>query len=154
MNTERKTYEKLVNTADSAARKEPSSYLELLQVARQVAENSYSPYSKFQVGAALLGNDGRVYTGCNVEQSTYGGGICAERVAVAKAVSEGCRKFKTIAVVCLRSPGSYPCGLCRQFLTEFGIDVEVVVDGPDGTYEVISLKELLPRHFGPNDLKE
>src|SRR5438876_80819 len=102
MNTERKTYQKLVNAAQAAAQKAPASYAELLTAARAATERAYAPYSDFQVGAALLSEDGRVFTGCNVEVCTYDGGICAERVAFVKAISEGASRFKAIAVVCRR----------------------------------------------------
>jgi cytidine deaminase len=127
-------------------------YQKLLDTAKQAAENSYSPYSRFPVGAALLSEDGRVFTGCNVENASYSAGVCAERTAVLKAVSEGCRRFKAIAVACLKNADGWPCGICRQFMSEFGVDLEVVVEGSSGKVQVMKLSELLPRHFGPDSL--
>jgi cytidine deaminase len=124
----------------------------LLQAAIDVAEQSYSPYSKFPVGAALLGADGRVFTGCNVECSTWDGTCCAERAALVKAVSEGCRQFRAVAVVCKRAKNCWPCGICRQFLAEFGLDLDVIVQSDNGSPKVISLSELLPHAFGPKSL--
>jgi cytidine deaminase len=155
MNTERKTYQKLVNTAQAAAEKKTTtSYAELLRIARSASEKAYAPYSDFQVGAALLAEDGRIFTGCNVEVCTFDGGICAERVAFVKAISEGVSKFKAVAVVCRRSNGSWPCGLCRQFMLEFGVDLDVAVEGPDGQVQTLKLGELMPHHFGPDALKK
>lgn len=119
----------------------------LINAARQALLNSYSPYSKFRVGAALLAADGQVFTGCNVENAAYGPSICAERTAIVKAVSEGVRSFKAIAVVCESAPGSWPCGVCRQVISEFGTDTKIIVDQPDGTMEVATIAEILPHMF-------
>lgn len=96
----------------------PTDY-ELMQAAEAACENAYAPYSGFKVGAALLTGDGRIYTGCNVENSSYGAAICAERTAAVKAVSEGCVRFSAIAVTNSKGGLTYPCGICRQFLSEF-----------------------------------
>lgn len=120
----------------------------LMQAARSARENAYCPYSQFAVGAALLTEDGTVYTGCNVENAAYGECICAERTAVVKAISEGHRRFTAIAV-CGAPKGSAPdvpcppCGACRQVLTEFG-DAAMQVILTDGIH---SLGELLPGSF-------
>lgn len=128
------------------------TYKKLLQAAVKAAEQSYSPYSKFPVGAALLAKDGRVFTGCNIECSTWDGTTCAERTALVKAVSEGAREFVAVAVVCKKLKDCWPCGICRQFLAEFGLNLEVIVEGADGTPTVMTLSELLPQAFGPHSL--
>ena len=110
---------------------------------------SYCPYSDFPVGAALLSKTGQLFLGCNVENASYGGTICAERTAVVKAVSEGFREFDTVAVVCQKNKDAWPCGFCRQFLSEFGADLRIIVEGSSGTVEVMSMSDLLPRMFGP-----
>lgn len=119
---------------------------QLIQLARGARRRAYAPYSHFQVGAALLCASGRVYTGCNVENISYGLTICAERVALFKAVSEGEREFQSIAVVTANA--SSPCGACRQVLSEFAPELEVIISRDDSeSYEVLSLRELLPRCF-------
>ena len=125
---------------------------ELIAIAQKARENAYTPYSGYRVGAALLGEDGIVYSGCNVENSAYGNTLCAERTALVKAVSEGCRRFLRIAIV---SSGSapYPCGACRQSLYEFAPDLEVIVAW-DGHVEKTTLRELLPHGFGPESLEK
>src|SRR5579862_7514547 len=94
-------------------------YAELLDTARKMYQNSYAPYSKYRVGSALLARDGRIYGGCNVEICSYEGSICAERSALTKAISEGCREFDAIAVVAEQNKEVWPCGICRQYLAEF-----------------------------------
>ncbi len=118
---------------------------ELIIEAAQVREYAYAPYSKYKVGAALLGVSGRVYTGCNVENGVYPLGICAERAAVAKAVSEGERQFEAIAVV--TEDGGTPCGACRQVLSEFGLDIRVIVASTAGNIRIFTVRELLPEAF-------
>jgi cytidine deaminase len=119
---------------------------ELIRLAREAREQAYAPYSHFAVGAALLGASGRVYTGCNVENVSYGLTVCAERVAVFKAVSEGEREFEAIAVV--TSSGVTPCGACRQVLSEFGPGMEVIAAWTDSdACEVYPLRKLLPHSF-------
>ncbi len=120
---------------------------ELLAEARVVARRAYAPYSQFTVGAALLGEDGRVYTGCNVENSSYGLTVCAERNALFHAVAEGCRTFRGLALVAPRAV--VPCGACLQVLAEFcGKDFPIVMGALDGD-EVrhVTLGELLPSAF-------
>lgn len=125
---------------------------QLLATARVALENSYAPYSKYRVGAALLAKDGRVFSGCNMEVCTWEGSICAERVALAGAVAAGCREFEAIAIVCERTPEIWPCGICRQCLAEFGIDWHVVVPQPDGKPKKLRLAELLPYYFPVSEL--
>jgi cytidine deaminase len=128
------------------------TYRQLLETAKQAAKNTYSPYSKYPVGAALLGADGRIFSGCNVENASYGGTICAERTAVVKAVSEGCTAFSAIAIICEKANNCWPCGFCRQFISEFGIDIDVIVEAEDGSINTLKLGELLPHNFGAKDL--
>lgn len=123
----------------------------LLRAAREATAHAYIPYSNYPVGAALLAANGTLYTGCNIENAAYPATICAERVALVKAVSEGVRDFSTIAVV-TRDGGS-PCGLCRQMLYEFAPNLRVIFADMDG--KVVfdgSLSELLPHGFGPEHL--
>ena len=122
----------------------------LIQAAVAARKQSYSPYSKYAVGAALLADNGRFYTGCNVENSSYGLTICAERTAVVKMVSDGVRKIEAI-VVCTENAGS-PCGACRQVLAEFAGDVPVWLVDANGNGRETTLYTLLPDHFGPEHL--
>lgn len=126
---------------------------QLVEAAIEASRQAYVPYSQFPVGAALLTRDGRIIAGCNVENAAYPSSICAERTALVKAVSEGERDFRAIAVV-TRSGGS-PCGSCRQMLFEFSPGMRVLVATLKGEicYEV-ALNELLPRGFGPAELDE
>ncbi len=130
-----------------------SSYRKLLDAAIKASEMSYCPYSDFPVGAALLTAEGKVFTGCNVENASFGGTICAERTAIIKAVSEGYKSFKAIAIHCKKLSGKWPCGMCRQFICEFGLNIDVVILNTDGALEWRSLEELLPGHFGPESLQ-
>ncbi|MDQ6663473.1 MAG: cytidine deaminase [Acidobacteriota bacterium] len=120
---------------------------ELIQAAIDAREHSHAPFSKFRVGAALLDEDGRVFTGCNIENATYGLTICAERVAVFKAMSEGARRFTRVAVAADTDALTPPCGACRQILWEFCGDVEVVLANLHGGTETLRLKQLFPRPF-------
>ena len=124
----------------------------LLDRAREVRRNAYVPYSHFPVGAALLAADGRVFTGCNVENASYGLTNCAERVAIGKAVSEGAKEFTAVAVVGPEDDvATAPCGACRQVLYEFGPDMALVM--PDGGgVRVTSLREMLPGAFDESRL--
>lgn len=124
-------------------------------VARAVAARAraYAPYSNYHVGAALLAESGRVYDGVNVENAVYPAGICAERTALVKAVSEGERKFKAIAIA--TKDGGSPCGVCRQMLSEFGLDLIVLIADGDGEIALeATLRDLLPRAFGPHNLQD
>jgi cytidine deaminase len=117
----------------------------LIEIAKNTRENAYAPYSGYRVGAALLTLDGTVYGGCNVENAAYGMSICAERTAVVKAISEGVREFEAIAVV-TENAGT-PCGACRQFLSEFGSDIMVILADTSGNYTLATVGELLPHAF-------
>ena len=124
---------------------------ELIQAAKEARQWAYAPYSNYPVGAALLTVSGRVYDGVNVENAAYPAGICAERVAVFKAISEGEHQFEAIAVV--SSKGGSPCGSCRQVLSEFGNNTLVLIADEDGNLvKETSLADLLPNAFGPQDL--
>jgi cytidine deaminase len=119
----------------------------LLEAALAARANAFAPFSKFQVGAAVEDVDGRIHTGCNVENATYGLTICAERVAIFKAISEGARKFRAIAVAADTETLTPPCGACRQILWEFCGDVEIALVNPRGRTETHRLKDLFPRPF-------
>ncbi len=120
----------------------------LLCAAMKAREFSYSPYSRFRVGAALLSEDGRIFTGCNIENSAYSPSLCAERCAVAKAVSEGVRNFVAIAVVGPEDSKTTPCGVCRQVLYEFCDESLIVLcGGTDTHYTECTLGDLLPKAF-------
>lgn len=119
-------------------------YHELLQAAKKVRENSYSPFSKFKVGAALLSRDGKIYVGTNVENVSFSAGICAERAALSAAIADGKRKFTAIAIYADKP--ATPCGICRQVLMEFG-DIWVIT-ASDGTEpRSFTLSKLLPEAF-------
>lgn len=118
---------------------------ELLKYAKEARLNAYAPYSGFKVGAAVLSESGRIFKGCNVENVTYGATICAERSAVSNAVVSGETKFKAIAITA-GDDEIFPCGICRQVLSEFSTDLEVICDSKDG-YNVYKLSELLPHSF-------
>ena len=120
---------------------------ELISMAKEAMQFSYSPYSHYKVGAALLAKDGRVFTGCNIENASYGATNCAERTALFKAVSEGVRAFSAIAISAEKS-APWPCGICRQALNEFAPDLRVIVAWGDQRDEA-ALPELLPHGFGP-----
>lgn len=126
---------------------------ELKAAAIAMMERSYAPYSHFPVGAALECSDGSVFTGCNIENAAYSPGICAERCAVAKAVSEGHRDFVRIAVAGRSKEPCVPCGVCRQVLREFAPDLEVICINGAGEELTMTLSDLLPRSFGPEFLK-
>ena len=126
----------------------------LIDLAFTMLGRSYVPYSKFPVGAALLCADGTVFTGCNVENAAYGSTICAERTAVLKAVSEGCREgWTAIAIAGQGEDYCWPCGACRQVLYEFAPGLRVLAARGDGDYKEVSLAELLPCGFGPSSLQ-
>lgn len=131
---------------------------ELVKLAMKARENSYSPYSNFRVGAALLTKSGKVYTGCNIENAGQTASNCAERTAFFKAVSEGEREFKSIAIVGGPADGNIdfcpPCGVCRQVMMEF-CDYEnfkIIIGKSEEEFQVFTLQQLLPMGFGPKDL--
>ncbi len=120
---------------------------ELLAAADKAMENAYAPYSGFRVGAALLCSDGSVFTGCNIENSSYGATNCAERTAIFKAVSEGCRDFTAIAIVSSGGGETFPCGICRQVLGEFSPDIRIILRNSDDEPISYSFQELMPNFF-------
>jgi cytidine deaminase len=126
---------------------------ELIDAAKAVRENSYAPFSDFQVGAAIEMEDGSIIAGCNVESASYGLTVCAERVAIWKAISEGKHKIKHLAVVADTEELTPPCGVCRQIIWEFGGNVPVTLANLNGKRETVEMKELLPRAFDTKFLK-
>ena len=120
---------------------------ELIAKARNAMEYSYSPYSQFRVGAALITDDGNIYTGCNIENASYGATNCAERTAMFKAVSEGKQNFLALAVICGTETYCSPCGICRQVMVEFSPDMQVVMANIRGEYIIKTAAELLPGFF-------
>ena len=118
----------------------------LFRMAVKASENAYAPFSNFHVGAALLAKDGKIYTGVNVENSSFGGTICAERTAMVKAISDGCREFEAIAIAG-NGGTSWPCGICRQFMYEFCPELRVISGDSEDELKVYTLKELLPEGF-------
>jgi cytidine deaminase len=131
-----------------------SSVGDLLTAAREARLHAHAPFSGFQVGAALEAADGRIITGCNVENVTYGLTICAERVAVFKAISEGLRQFTRIAIVADTEAPTPPCGACRQILWEFGGDLEVILGNLQDETGRYRLRDLLPLPFDQRHLSE
>jgi cytidine deaminase len=119
----------------------------LFEKAVEARNKSYSPYSKFAVGAALITDDGRIFTGCNIENAVYGLTVCAERTAIFKAVSEGCRKITSIAVVADTEDVCRPCGSCRQVLVEFNSKMDVLMCNLKGKIEIKKAYQLLPESF-------
>lgn len=124
--------------------------LVLLEVAANARKMAHAPYSRYKVGAALLAGSGNVYAGCNVENASYGLSICAERTAYVKAVSDGEREFPAIAVV--TDNGGSPCGACRQFMAEFGLDSIVILSDKKGNYSITTVSQLLPDAFTADKL--
>lgn len=137
-----------------------TDYKKLVEHAFRARARAYTPYSHFKVGAALLAEDGTVYEGCNIENASYPATNCAERTAFYKAVSEGARSFRAIAIVGAGEAETKdffcaPCGICRQVMREFCSGAfEIVLAHSPEVYEVHTLKELLPFSFGPENLKE
>ena len=125
---------------------------ELVAMALDMRGRAYCPYSHFAVGAALECVDGSVYTGCNIENAAFSPSICAERTAVAKAVSDGKHEFTRIAVAGSSSEKCTPCGVCRQVLNEFSPEMTVLCSDSDGNFDSVALRDLLPRSFGDSSL--
>ena len=124
----------------------------LISAAQKAMANAYAPYSGFKVGAAILCDGGAVYTGCNVEGASFGNAICAERVALVKAVSDGQRKFSALAVIAETDGFCTPCGICRQMLFEFGGGLQVYCCNKNGEYMALPLSQLLPHSFSGETL--
>ena len=131
----------------------PVNVNKLIDKAIEARRYAYAPYSKFKVGAAVLTDKNNIYTGCNVENASYGGTICAERVAVCKAVSAGEKGIKAIAIVYDENDMAFPCGICRQFIFEFGDDIAIISANLKGEFEIKKISELLPNGFGGKNLE-
>lgn len=129
-------------------------YTSLVAAARAARKRAYSPYSGVRIGAAVLTSDGKVFAGCNIENSSYGLSCCAERTAIFNAVADGARKIEAIAVSGKTEEFTRPCGACRQVMVEFNPSMLVLRRGDDGFAEDITAKKLLPRHFNPSELSK
>ncbi len=121
--------------------------LELLELAKQARDRAYVPYSKFNVGAALITEDGTVFTGSNIENASYGATNCAERTAIFKMVDAGYRSFERIAICSITGDVTWPCGICRQVISEFAMDATVIFESKKDGLVTFPMKELLPHHF-------
>ncbi|HQF41979.1 MAG TPA: cytidine deaminase [Ignavibacteriaceae bacterium] len=126
----------------------------LIQKAVEAKKNAHPPYSNFHVGAALLTEDDKIYTGCNVENSTFGLTLCAERTAIFKAMSEGERKFKAIAIASDSPDYITPCGACRQIISDHCGEIDIICTNAKGEYKIFKTSELLPHAFGDKDLNK
>ena len=124
---------------------------DLIKAAKKAREFSYSPYSKFKVGAAVLTKTGKIYSGCNIENASYGITNCAERTAIFKAVSEGERELEALAVIADTDGPTTPCGACRQVIAEFKIN-KIIMANLKGDTKIVTLQELLPYSFSDEDL--
>lgn len=129
-------------------------YKELIRQAKNAQQKAYVPYSNFPVGAALITKTGRIYTGCNIECASYGATNCAERTAIFKAISEGDKDIMAIAVVGAAKEYTFPCGICRQVIVEYGKDIKIIIAKTEEDYKIFSIEELLPHSFSSKDLKE
>lgn len=130
---------------------------ELLKIAEDARQYSHSPYSNFRVGAALLTKDNKVYTGCNIECASFGGTNCAERTAIFKAISEGCSDIEAIAIASDNSEKNeptYPCGICRQVIIEFGTEIRIITGYSEGEIYECKIKDLIPNYFVGSDFRE
>ncbi|MEA3312936.1 MAG: cytidine deaminase [Caldisericota bacterium] len=125
---------------------------ELLKMAIKARNNAYAPYSHFKVGAAILAKNGKVYSGCNIENSSYGASVCAERVALFTAVSEGEKEFLSIAIATDTKKPVMPCGICRQVLSEFAPNLKIYAINIDGKVKEALLDQILPDAFTKEDL--
>ena len=134
--------------------KKANSYHHLIKAAQQAKQHSYSPYSHFRVGAALLTQSGKIIHGCNVENSSFGLTICAERNALFKAISEGLKKFKAIAISTDAEEFTSPCGACRQVLMELAGDIDVILTNKSGRSKVVTTGDLLPYPFDQANLEQ
>lgn len=127
-------------------------YKDLMAAAKKAKAYAYTPYSNFNVGAALLTKNGKVFTGCNVEVASFGGTNCAERTAIFKAVSEGEKEFKAIAITG-DADETYPCGICRQVIVEFGKDIDIIIE-VGGELKIFTIDDLLPHSFTGADMED
>ena len=127
---------------------------ELMDMAKEAMKSAYAPYSHFAVGAAVETDDGKVYCGCNIENSSYGATNCAERTAISKAVSEGYRRITRIAICDSNNSFAWPCGICRQVMSEFAVEDFYVILEDNGKLSNFFLKELLPNSFSGKDMNK
>ena len=128
-------------------------YLKLVDEAKRAMKNSYSPYSNFAVGAALLTRDGQVYRGCNIENAAYGAANCAERTALFSAIAHGEKEFEAIAIVSSSGEYTYPCGICRQVIAELMPKGRLVFSDDEGNYKELTVEDILPYAFTKESLK-
>ncbi|KAI9104962.1 cytidine deaminase-like protein [Phlyctochytrium arcticum] len=142
----------LIDPAVANGELSPALEKQLFELSNEAKTRAYAPYSKFRVGAAVITPKGNVYLGCNVENASFGGTRCAEQTAFLKAVSEGENQFFAVGVTTDTDAFISPCGICRQFMNEWGGKLWVYHYKPDGTFKKFRLRELLPESFGPDDL--
>ena len=128
-------------------------FKKLIDASFDAQKNSYSKYSGFAVGASLLTKSGKIFCGANIENASYPAGICAERTAMSKAISEGEKEFVAICITCNHNTYPYPCGVCRQFMSEFTPNLVVIVAKSKTDYKTTTLAQLLPSNFSEDDLK-
>lgn len=128
------------------------TWQKLYEAALAARENAYAPYSEFQVGAALLTEEGEIFGGCNVENATIGATVCAERTAIGNALTQGHSKPIALCVITSLDEPAAPCGICRQVLAEFAADMPIMMANPSGRRDFVHLDDLLPHRFGPHDL--
>ncbi len=129
-------------------------YKQLIEQAKEAMAYAYAPYSKFKVGAAVLADNGKVYTGCNVENASFGATNCAERTAIFKAVSEGVTKITAVAIVSSSEAFTYPCGICRQVIGEFMHEGTIILENETGEIKTYPFTSLMPYHFTQEDLNK
>lgn len=128
-------------------------YYDLVKKAMKAKENAYAPYSGFRVGACVKTQDGRIYIGCNIENSSFGATICAERTAIVKAISEGETKISAIAITSDSDGLTYPCGICRQVISEFRSDnTKIICSNKKGEYKIYEINDILPHAFTKEDM--
>lgn len=127
-------------------------YFQLLQIAKDFSKNSYSPYSKFKVGAAVLCEDGKVFGGTNVENVSYGLSVCAERVALFSAIANGAKKIKAVAIYTSKGDTT-PCGACRQVIAEFSNNADIIYNTKSNTIKIERISSLLPKSFNKKSIK-
>jgi len=125
----------------------------LIEIAKEARAFAFAPFSKFKVGAAILTRNGKIFTGCNVESASYGLTVCAERVAIWKAISEGNHDFVALAIVADTDALTPPCGACRQIIWEFCGNIDILLANLDDKQETLKIEELLPKPFGSNFLR-
>lgn len=128
-------------------------YLNLMKEAKRAMKYSYSPYSNFAVGAALVTVDGKIYRGCNIENASYGATNCAERTALFAAIADGATEFETMAIVSSSGEYTYPCGICRQVIAELMPKGKLIISNNDNDYKTFTIDEMLPHSFTKEDIQ-